>query len=646
MKNFILLSVFILLMFSCDSGTDPQEDDLYNDINLMYDQQHDIGDAYLELLGSGIDSSAAVDSLVAMFEQNEEVEHIHQSETAVLVQYKSGLIGGVFIDDFDMRGPEPPNFSIRKKNDQPQTGGKKKILGMPKSKKTVFLNPSYWERQEMASIIYDSSFAAFDKTGFNQFELFLNEACTIDEYTKLSDYGIVHFYTHGCPYPSKKNIQEVYIKTGEKANRKTTLKYKDYILRNEVIGLYTKKDSAVIYFLNPAFLMKFNDFSENNTLFYGGFCWSGMGTWKQSVVDDMGASVYIGFDHSVYTRWNAWWASKMYGMLGDTTEDAPNTIHYWHNNVHQNYWDKYDNLNVSVEYYGDGTLAFWGDLSVSISPSQLDGTLNASYTFQADLDGDLPNNIKYIWDFDDGSAAVEKVNDNSVTHSFEMEGDFQVYLWVYDDDTNELLGEAQSNVTIREENTGDWAEWHEMNYIRVYLEADIETVGEEGTWFSSVDIENEDLYNPEHFDCPLIWNENQFSVNCEGTYEVYNGSELMETITYEIQISGSFASDKKTIQSMSCSKSIRIDYPDDDYGVAEMREESISIRNIEFDTSIPNYSSFDIWGSETKNYVTSMNVTLTNYYEDDPPKVIKSGQIYWNSDDPEPMLEVKFMKEE
>ena len=63
------------------------------------------------------------------------------------------------------------------------------------------------------------------EVGFTLKSIYKNQDASLDRFTQLSGNGIIHVYSHGLAYPDEKNIQEVYLKTGEIANLSSTQKY-------------------------------------------------------------------------------------------------------------------------------------------------------------------------------------------------------------------------------------------------------------------------------------------------------------------------------------------------------------------------------------------------------------------------------------
>jgi len=109
--------------------------------------------------------------------------------------------------------------------------------------------------------------------------------------------------------------------TGETDNAKLAGKYYQDVLDGNIVVTYGPEGSQV--FVDPKFITKNNTGADGSALFYGGFCYSSLGTWKDVMRSSNLAATYVGFDWSVDTRWNAGWAQDVYTRLTDTTFNAP-----------------------------------------------------------------------------------------------------------------------------------------------------------------------------------------------------------------------------------------------------------------------------------------------------------------------------------
>jgi hypothetical protein len=354
-----------LLGFGCSkkdsTPTDPSDDHQkeLQKIEEIATTQTTLGTTLNALLIQ-MDTTAAKDSLVKLFvADTANVESATAGSQGVLVQYKNGMRGGVLLNPEDLGEPLPPDDLPKlggASSDDPGPGHK------PSSKKTIFLNPSYWERQAYADPLTATADAGFAKIGFNAFEKYVNDQCTIDKFTSLEGYGVVHIYSHGWAWPNKNNIQEVYLLTGEAASPATTGKYLWDIQHGKILlGAY---HGANRYFISPSFFARHNNFVDDTTLVYCGFCYSLNGGWQDTLTQIAKAGAVVGFDWHVLTSWNALWARSMYLQLCDTSKASSMNLGDWRTTgsiVSNNYWDDEvgDKRWVSVWNRGYSDLVLW-----------------------------------------------------------------------------------------------------------------------------------------------------------------------------------------------------------------------------------------------------------------------------------------------
>ena len=373
--RFALLTICIsVLVFGCsggDKGTDDNDNTQQKElqrIETILVTQETLGGTVDQMLAT-LDTAAVKDSLVKLFEADTaNVSTAFSNDQGVGVQYKNGMRGGVIIDPLDLGGTAPAE-PVRKNLSSAQIGSA--LAGhRPASHKTIFLNPSYWERQAYADPLIAQANAGFAKTGYSPFEVYTNAQCTVEKFTTLSGFGIVHIYSHGWAWPSENNIQEVYLMTGELATPATTAEYFSDVKAGKIpIVQYGSHNR---YFLSPSFVAHHNSFHDDTTFVYLGFCYSWLGNWQDTLVEAAGAGGCVGFDWSVYTSWNAMWGRHLYNDMFDTSMTAPMNLGYWRAYapaIDNNYWDAGNNRWVSIWNKGYSDLVFWSALRItSIDP--------------------------------------------------------------------------------------------------------------------------------------------------------------------------------------------------------------------------------------------------------------------------------------
>lgn len=376
MKWFRLVSIATLaavIAFSCSKNDSkpntPGDDDEkeLKKIDTILTSQTEYSDT-LNVLFTHLDSATAKDSLVKLLLTDPNVQSAQSSSQGIVVQYTNGMRGGIFLDPED--DDDAAGLSSYQKLGS-TLGGDPGPGHMPGSKKTIFLNPSYWERQAWADPLTAVADAGFAKIGFDAFEKYTNNQCTIDKFTSLEGYGVVHIYSHGWAWPNKNNIQEVYLLTGEAASQATTNKYLSDIQKGKI--LIAAYHGANTYFISPSFFARNNNFVDDTTLVYGGFCYSGLGGWKDSLPQISHAGAFVGFDWHVLTSMNSAWARYMYKQMCDTSRLSALNLGTWRveSDTDNTYFDDEPSCQewVSVWNYGYSDLVLWRALRItSIEP--------------------------------------------------------------------------------------------------------------------------------------------------------------------------------------------------------------------------------------------------------------------------------------
>jgi hypothetical protein len=373
-RIFTLLATALLLVLigSCSkkssnpSDDDPTQKELQK-IDSLMTTQADLDSTLQELIVQ-MDSTAAKDSVVKILRADPNVQQAQSTSQGVTIQYTNGIRGGIFLDPKDGEVPSDKIGVIPS-----QALGSSDATGRkPVSKKTKFLNPSYWERSQYAVPLLAAADAAFPKAGFNIFERLVNGGCTVDEFASLTGYGIVHIYSHGWAWPNDVSIREVYLLTGESVTQATTTKYLADIQKGKIMmGMY---HGANRYWISPSFFAAHNDFHDDTTLVYLGFCYSLCGGWQDTLTQIAGAGACVGFDWHVFTNWNAAWARHLYTQMCDTSLAKPMTVYNWwyaESDTDNTYWDSEQHCQrwVNVESRGYSDLVLWSMVKIaSISP--------------------------------------------------------------------------------------------------------------------------------------------------------------------------------------------------------------------------------------------------------------------------------------
>ena len=202
LKVFLIsISIFFIIIFFtyCSDDNSPSQNEPSTVAEIIYEEivkpQEERFNLF-ELLTSSMDTLSAMDSVLKVFLQDTSVEWGKVSKQGISIQYKNGIKGGILIDPLD--SPDTTNFDLSKLDKKySQIINKRNII--PGSKKTIFINPSYWERKKYADKIISNYRKFLPQVGFDDPVIYLNEEATMEKFTQLSDYGIIHFYSHGWP---------------------------------------------------------------------------------------------------------------------------------------------------------------------------------------------------------------------------------------------------------------------------------------------------------------------------------------------------------------------------------------------------------------------------------------------------------------
>ncbi|MFH0734511.1 MAG: FISUMP domain-containing protein [bacterium] len=442
--KIITFCILILLFFQCsknDNGVQnpPNEPTITDKITTV----QNTGDNLLISLLAVKDTASALDSVLKVFLKDTTVLSGSVTSQGITIKYKNGIIGGILINPED--GLPLEQNSLYKTPLIPADINSYS----PTSKKTIFINPSYEERQSYANGIINLYNSIFPRIGYNPPTTVLGNAATIEVMTNLSGYGIIHIYSHGWAYPDKYHIYEIYLMTGEDVNATTNKKYEDELLSGNIPIIKVHQGSTK-YFLSSTFFSDKNNFSKDSTLFYGGFCFSFRGGWSNAMLDVSKAGSYTGFTWRVLTSWNASLSHSLMDTLSNNSLDSPRTLDYWFTktpNIAKQLYDPTDKVYCKIQYVGHSDLTLWSALEINISPNPATSKPKESITFTSEANNKLPTQFKYIWNFGDQTGDITVNNDSVKTHTFANVGTYNITVKLYNQ-TNKLITQASSQAII------------------------------------------------------------------------------------------------------------------------------------------------------------------------------------------------------
>ena len=302
-----------------------------------------------DLLIAGLDTFAAMDSVLVLFLENPAVDWGQVGSQGIAVSYKNGMVGGIFLDsqdhpDIDVDFPE----KVQPDRQASQPGQAKAT-----PKKAIFLNPHYADRVVYADRLIEMYENRLEPAEYDELEVYLGSEATLEMFTELTGHRIVHIYSHGWAWPNETDIQEVYLMSGEAWSAAAYDQYYQEI-EDGKIPLVRYHGQGDVFFVSPAFIYQHNNL-DDDTLFYGGFCYSFLGSWPQTMVVDEGVGGYFGFDWSVLTAWNVFWSGNLMLDLLNDVASPRNNVNDWVNNEAPK-WYQFENRVVHINYQGNQRL--------------------------------------------------------------------------------------------------------------------------------------------------------------------------------------------------------------------------------------------------------------------------------------------------
>ncbi|MBP7933149.1 MAG: hypothetical protein KA354_00760 [Phycisphaerae bacterium] len=350
------------------------------------------------LLATTGDEEAAKAEVVNRLSGNPAVEWAQASSFGIAIKYTDGTETGIALnlEDDDPPGMVDGGGDVADGSDflPAKTSRTMKSPDLVESKKTILLNPHYWERQPLTDHLIATANTRFRECGFDDFVVYKDEQCRIAKFMHLSDYGIVHIYSHGLAWPSKHNAQRVYVMTGHIATPKSLafMRSRDLVphkvgyVRTPYLDQNTRKP---VYVISADFLTQYNDLSQSKSLVYLGFCHSYRADFQDKIVEAGHAQAALSMSWVVSTKKNVAWAEEMYNALGNTALDTPVDLRAWYRSAPHQYARQDEDANgnpitVTVRLHAKGN----GDLILWEKPEAMDPCLAGAIRRQLGLADD------------------------------------------------------------------------------------------------------------------------------------------------------------------------------------------------------------------------------------------------------------------
>ena len=457
--RLFILSVMLTLLLSpsckknsdVPSGFNAEAQKFYEGVISLQQQSQQVFDGYLATQ----DTAAAKVSLAAWFKSNAAVEWAKVSAQGVMVKYTNGICGGLLID---LQRTRSSGESLKSTRSEilPKTYP---LKNLPSKKKAIILAAYFDQFMVECSAEANNWGPDFASEGFSC-EFFLEGVVNLDLLSALTGYGVIDFNTHGVAWPDEVNTEEVYMMTRENASNVSTKKYWDDIQKGTLAIVKLKNVKSSIYAIKPQFITEHNDFTKDTVLFYGGFCYSALGSWPE-IVNSCASGTYFGFNWSIDSWKCANWAISLVKNLSDHTLATPMTVEQWMSStdIPKDYYYADLKKTVKIMYNGYGGLTLWkpdtnvkgGIFATAVdgAPILKPGYTCTDYVLKCRLNGKLSTTLGYEWEYGNGSATYYTINDSlSLRHSWASEKSYTVSVTVTDYSTNTVVKKFSTVVSF------------------------------------------------------------------------------------------------------------------------------------------------------------------------------------------------------
>jgi len=375
-------AVIIALLSVCSpknspSGPDKPDVPDVTDVQTVEKTESKIDSLFSAGVAASDDTVAVLESIAQALENDSSVDSVTVSEQGLAIQYENGMRGGIFVSPLDEDEPleELPTDSLFKLGKQRRT-----VADNAPVKQALLLVVHYNERVQQSAKILSTYSSYLPMAGFSVAKKF--GTVMLDDLCSLSNKEYIHIYSHGWAWPKSTSITDVYLMTNEEVSAATSQRYKSDLLSGDIIT--ADYHGKRIYFVNSRFITKYNTFTKTLPLFYGGFCFSYLGSWSQSLFD-AGVSVYTGFTWAVNTNYNAFWARTVAAYMadtGDTNYPRPMPLGYWYDSlpkVKKFYHDAAGNRDVHIYFTGSERYTLWSSMRIdSLSPERGSGGMTVT----------------------------------------------------------------------------------------------------------------------------------------------------------------------------------------------------------------------------------------------------------------------------
>lgn len=410
--GFMFLLCIIILFSSCKKdNTENYEIDDEFAYNIAIQQEY--AETFNSLLNTQ-DSLSAASSTLNLMLKDLYVSSGKVTKQAIFIDYTNGTRGGILFNPQDNPNAELDLLDVKSSlSDEALSATvRNKLNTTPISKRTIFINPHYFERKKYTDKILQNYEAFLPPIGYDIPERYFNEECTLDLFTSLAGYGFIHIYSHGTKFSD----DVIYLLTGETPNGSSNKLYEKSLKDKNIVYLTSSKHKTTKYYIAPSFF-SVNDLSKDKPLVFGGFCYSFMGDWDEYVVG-VGASAYVGYDGAVYSAWHQYWATNIMYYLTYYKGTSPITLDWCtsYSPMPKMFFFKEDSVDVMLCDKKEDDVVLWDwenlnykavDLSLKVNRRIEDSDGSSSYELW-----DLSSGYNFLHNIDfESNKYVNEWND-------------------------------------------------------------------------------------------------------------------------------------------------------------------------------------------------------------------------------------------
>lgn len=327
-------------------------------------------------LAAVMDTAAAIDSLASLIAADPAVAWTANNGTGVNIQWASGYRGIVVLR---LRNGDGPGGGVGKTGAAggEVRAGKGAVSGeysIPSGRNSVLFAPAWSEFERDDSEYADSASKYLPMRGYGAPAVWKDEQVTLAALETMGSgaYGVVRISSHGAPWPSASDIQEVYVISGEVPTKLAdSLHFQDLENGDLAIGSYAGGNR---YFIAADYLASRVRFGESKPLIINAFCFGGLGGWMEKIRNQSNAGAVLGWDWEVVSITGMAYDINLLRALCDTNSAEPKTVQAWHQENQPSYTEYESDGSesvVSLLYTAADSFALWNPLMItSITPAE------------------------------------------------------------------------------------------------------------------------------------------------------------------------------------------------------------------------------------------------------------------------------------